>query len=150
MMIRFQETLTVSEFLESIKRRYKDEENLRMHVKKHPRDIRAKLDLEDFEYYAKRPDMIHKKIQRAVSLIPVTDEALAMFTAQRLKMLDILQFERFESVRQLAEYLGRDVRNVYDDLRRFRSLGILDLEPGPRNSRIPRLLADAIVLTPGK
>lgn len=150
MMIRFQETLTVSEFLEGIKQRYTNLEKLRVHLNGHPRDVRAKQDLEDFEYYIKRPELMQEKIQRAVSLIPVTPEALTIFTDQRLKMLDTLQYRRFESVRQLAEYLGRDVRNVYDDLKRFQSLGILDFEQGPGNRKIPRLLADAILLTPGK
>ena len=150
MMIRFDETLVVSQFLDRIKQRHGDAEKLRAYVKKNPRDVRARQDLEDFEYYADHPELKFEKIQRAVSLIPVRPEALKLFTEQRLKVIDTLRHKQFGSIRQLADYLRRDVRNVHDDLSLFESLGFLDFERGPRNTRIPRLLADSILLTPAE
>jgi len=150
MIIRIQQVLTVSGFLDSMKLRFGDIKELRAYVKSHPRDATAKLDLEDFEFYLGRPELSHEKMERAVSLIPVTAQALSMFTKQRLALLQTLGDERFESVRKLANHLGRDVHNVYEDLQLFRKLGLVDFDRGPRNSRIPRLLADSISVIPGR
>ena len=150
MIIRIQQVLTVSGFLDSMKLRFGDIKGLRAYVKSHPRDVTAKLDLEDFEFYLGRPDLTYEKMERAVSLIPVTGKALSMFTKQRLALLETLEDQRFESVRKLANHLGRDVHNVYEDLRLFRTLGIVEFDRGPRNSRIPRLIADSISVIPGR
>ena len=150
MMIRFEETVTVPQFFDRIKQRYGDAEKFRAYVKRNPRDVRVKQDLEDFEYYTEHPELVYEKIQRAVSLIPVGPEALTLFTEQRLKIIDTLKHKQFGSIRQLADYLRRDVRNVHDDLSLFESLGFLEFDRGPRNTRIPRLLADSILLTPAK
>ena len=148
MMIRVQQVTTVAVFLETMKQRYGGVEKLRAHIRSHPRDVTAKLDLEDFEFYLSHPEMHDEKMERAVSLIPLTAKALSMFTKQRLAMLETLADKRFESVRKLAGHLGRDVHNVYDDLRLFQRLGIIEFERGPRNSRIPRLVADSISVIP--
>ena len=149
MMIRIQQVTTVSDFLETVRERYGGTEEFRAYVRSHPRDATAKLDLEDFEFYRVHPELQHEKMERAVSLIPVTSKALSMFTKQRLAMLETLADRRFDSVRKLADYLSRDVQNVYEDLRLFRKLGIVVFERGPRNSRIPRLVADSISVIPG-
>ena len=148
MMIRVQQVTTVAVFLETMKQRYGGVEKLRAHIRSHPRDVTAKLDLEDFEFYLGHPEMHDEKMERAVSLIPLTAKALSMFTKQRLAMLETLADKRFESVRKLAEHLRRDVHNVYEDLRLFQRLGIIEFERGPRNSRIPRLVADSISVIP--
>jgi hypothetical protein len=149
MMIRVQQVMTVAEFLDTMKRRYGGVEKLRAHVKRHPRDVAARLNLEDLEFYLSRPDMHGEKMERAVSLIPVTGKALSMFTKQRLAVLETLAERRFDSVRKLASHLGRDIHNVHEDLRLFGTLGIVEFERGPRNSRIPRLVADSISVIPG-
>lgn len=148
MMIRVQQAMTVAEFLGTMKERYGGVEGLRAHVKSHPRDVTAKLDLEDLEFYLNHPEMHDEKMERAVSLIPLTAKGLSMFTKQRLAILETLADRRFESVRKLADYLGRDVHNVYEDLKLLQKLGIIELERGPRNSRIPRLVADSISVIP--
>ena len=150
MMIRVQQVMTVAEFLETMKERHGGVEGLRVHVKTHPRDVTAKLDLEDFEFYLNHPEVHEEKMERAVSLIPLTAKALSMFTRQRLALLEILADRRFESIRKLAEHLGRDIHNVYEDLKLFHRLGIIEFERGPRNSRIPRLVADSISVIPRK
>lgn len=148
MIIRFEQTQTVAEFLDEIKRKYGGEAGLRAHLKRKPADILAAEDLEDLEYYSAHPELQLEKIRRAVSVVPVTEEALSMFSPERLKMLDLLSYKEFGSIRQLAEHLRRDVHNVYEDLKRLQSLGVLEFEHGPRNSRIPRLLAQSITIIP--
>ena len=150
MIIRVHRVTTVAKFLETTRARFGTVQALRAHVRRHPRDAAARLDLEDLEFYARHPEMRQEKIARAISLIPVTAEALSMFTPRRFAMLETLVSKRFESVRGLAEHLGRDVHNVYEDLRLFRKLGIVEFERGRRNSRVPLLVADSISIVPSK
>lgn len=150
MMIRILRRVTVTDFLAAMKQRYRDLEGFRSYVRRHPRDVAARLDLEDFEFYKDRPELRSGTMERAVSLIPVTTEALSMFTRQRLALLETLASGKFDSVRQLAGHLGRDVHNVHEDLQLFRKLGIVAFERGPRNRRIPELVADSINVIAGR
>jgi len=148
-MIHVEQHLTVEAFLAAMRQRYGDLRGFRAYVRSHPRDVAAKLDLEDFEFYADRPEFGADGLERAVSLIPVDDKALSAFTKQRLALLDTLAKAPFDSVRQLARHLGRDVHNVHADLRLFQELGIVAFERGPRNRRVPRLAADALRVVVG-
>ncbi len=150
MMIRVEQRLTVSEFLDEMHRRFGGIEELRRYVRRHPRDATSRQDLEDFEFYRGHPELRLEQIERAVSLIPVTDEALSAFTSRRLALLDTLALRKFDSVRQLAGHLGRDVHNVHEDLQLFRKLGLVAFEKGPRNRRIPKLVADSITVIAGR
>ena len=144
MMIHVEQRLTVSEFLAAMRREHRDLKAFRDYVRRHPRDVAARLDLEDFEFYAGRPDLRSETMDRAVSLIPVAEEALAVFTRQRLALLDALAKRTFPSVRELAAHLKRDVHNVHADVRLFEKVGLITFERGARNRRAPRLVADAI------
>ncbi len=150
MMIRVVQRVTVTEFMAAMKQRYRDLEGFRSYVRRHPRDVAARLDLEDFEFYGDRPELRSETMERAVSLIPVTAEALSLFTRQRLALLETLASGKFDSVRHLAGHLGRDVHNVHEDLQLFRKLGIVAFERGPRNRRIPKLVADSIHVIAGR
>jgi len=149
-MIHVEQRLTVAEFLAAMRKKYRDIHHFRAYVRAHPRDLAAKLDLEDFESYVDRPELQSETMERAVSLIPVTDEALSAFTRQRLAMLEALAQGRFGSVRQLAAHLGRDVHNIHADLQLFRKLGIVEFERGPGNRRMPRLVAHSIRILVGR
>jgi hypothetical protein len=149
MMIHVEQRLTVEAFLAAMKRRYGDLPRFRAYVRTHPRDVAAKLDLEDFEFYKDRPELRPEAMERAVSLIPVDGKALSVFTKQRLALLDALARGPFDSMRQLARHLGRDVHNVHADLQLLQTLGLVAFERGPRNRRVPRLAADSIRLVVG-
>jgi len=149
MMIRVEQRLTVAEFLAAMKEKYRSLPRFRAYVRAHPREVAAKLDLEDFEFYNDRPEFRPEAMERAVSLIPVDDKALSVFTKQRLALLDTLGKGPFDSVRQLARHLGRDVHNVHADLQLFHTLGIVAFDRGPRNRLVPRLAADSIRVVVG-
>lgn len=150
MMIQAEQRITVAEFLADMVRRYGGLRRFRTYVRTHPRDMTARLDLEDFEYFRGRPELGKETMERAVTLIPVADDALSVFTNQRLALLDVLARESIDSVRGLARRMGRDVHNVHADVRLFEKVGLITFERGARNRRAPRLVADSIrvVLTP--
>ncbi len=72
-----------------------------------------------------------------------SEEELRRYSKRKPK--DILAAE---DLGQLAGFLKRDVHNVHEDLKRFQALRVLELERGPGNSRIPRLLAQYITILP--
>ena len=148
MIIRFERTLTAAHLLKELRERYGGEDGLRRHVRRHRRDVLAQQDLEDLEHYSTHPERAAEKVTQSVSLFPANDAALAVLTPERLRVLDVLSRRRFSSIRELASYLRRDVHNVHDDLRRFHALGVVQFDRGPRNSRIPRLMADSITIVP--
>ncbi len=148
MIIRFERTLSAAQLLEELRDRYGSEEGLRRHVKRKPGDALARQDLEDLEYYSTHPEAMGERVTQSISLHPANDAALAVLTQERLRLLDALSRRHFSSIRELASYLRRDVHNVHDDLRRFHALGVVQFERGPRNSRIPRLMADSITIVP--
>lgn len=148
MMIRFERTLTAAQLVKELREKYRGEDGLRRHLKRNPRDVVAGQDLEDLEYYARYPDRLDEKVTQSISLLPTNDEVLAVLTPERLRLLDVLIRRTFSSIRELASFLRRDVHNVHDDLRKFQALDVVRFERGPRNSRIPRVLADTITIVP--
>ncbi len=144
MMLRVERRTTVGAFLDDMGRRYGDARGLRTYVRSHPRDLAAKADLGDVEFFRRHPEMRSEPLEESVSLIPVSDRALSAFTGQRMALLDALAAGRFASTRELARHLGRDVRNVHGDLRALYGLGIVEFERGPGRRRAPRLAGDSI------
>src|SRR5207247_8724769 len=76
--------------------------------------------------------------------------ALPLYTADRLRLLDFLSRKSFASISELAYFLGRDVKNVHDDLSRLAFLHIVEFDRGSRNARIPRLSVDSITVLLGE
>ena len=144
MILRIERRVSVGEFLADMERRHGNLRGFRAYVGAHPRDVNAKLDLEDFEFFLERPGLRNETMVRGVSLIPVTDQALSMFTKRRLAILEALALRSFESVRQLAADLHRDVHNVHADLQLFRALGLVEFDRGSGRRLEPRLAGDSI------
>ncbi len=148
MILRFDRTLTARQLVDEIRAKHGGEEGLRRHLKRKPGDALAGQELEDLEYHTAHPETLDEKVSQSISLLPTSGEALAVLTPERLRLLDVLTRKSFSSIRELATFLRRDIHNVHDDLRRFKALGVVRFERGPRNSRIPRVLADTITIVP--
>ena len=82
--------------------------------------IRAYQEGEDFEYLAEED--LHLKSEEYILLTP-----------RRLELLDFLGAEPVSSINDLAEKLGRDVKNVYSDLKILEKLGFLALREEGRS-----------------
>jgi len=66
-------------------------------------------------------------------------------TKERLKILIVLGREEFESISDLARYLNRNIKNVYQDLVILQKAGFVKL-PRKGKNVTPRLLVDQITL----
>lgn len=54
----------------------------------------------------------------------------AALTEKRMGLLEYVATNEVPSIRQLASQLGRDYRNVYDDVQRLVQLGLIEIEAG--------------------
>ena len=73
------------------------------------------------------------------------DSLKKILTKERLKILIVLGREEFESISNLARYLNRNIKNVYQDLIILQKNGFIRLLRKGRNVT-PRLLIDQITL----
>jgi predicted transcriptional regulator len=76
--------------------------------------LRAYQEGEDFEYMAEED-------------LTLNQEEYMQLTPKRLELLDFLGAEPVSSINDLAEKLGRNVKNVYNDLKILEKLGFISL-----------------------
>lgn len=72
-------------------------------------------------------------------------EEFSKLTPRRLDLLDQLSRVRSESINDLAAKIGRDVKNVYMDLKELEGLGLVRLVKEGR-SMVPELLVHELTL----
>jgi predicted transcriptional regulator len=92
--------------------------------------LRAYQEGEDFEYLADED-------------IPLDSKQYEKLTPRRLELLDHLAKGLYRSINGLAQAVGRDVKNVYNDLKVLEALGFVALTPDGR-SLIPELIVHEI------
>jgi predicted transcriptional regulator len=97
--------------------------------------LRAAGEGEDFDYYAEED-------------LALTPEEFESLTPRRLQLLDYLADEHASSINELAFHIGRDVKNVYSDLKVLEHLGFLHLIEEGR-SLVPELLVQEVTILLG-
>jgi predicted transcriptional regulator len=68
-----------------------------------------------------------------------------VFTEKRLELAIVMGQKEFASISELANHLGRDIKNTYEDLHILRKAGIVRLAKTHKNVQ-PKLLIDGISL----
>lgn len=94
--------------------------------------LRAWREGEDFDYLTE-------------DVMELEWEEFSKLTPRRLDLLDQLSRVRSESINDLAAKIGRDVKNVYTDLKKLEGLGLIRLVKEGR-SMIPELLVHEVTL----
>ena len=82
-------------------------------------------------------------VEEDLKIDPQTIEKV--FTRKRLELIAVIGHAEFTSISHLANHLGRDIKNIYEDLRILKKAGLLRLNKTRRNVQ-PRLLIDGISL----
>lgn len=82
-------------------------------------------------------------VEEDLNMDPQTIERV--FTRKRLELIAAMGHTEFTSISHLANHLGRDIKNIYEDLRILKRVGILRLTRTRRNVQ-PKLLIDGISL----
>ncbi len=97
--------------------------------------LRAAGEGEDFDYYAEED-------------LDLTPEELDRLTPKRIELLDYLADEHASSINELADKVGRDVKNIYTDLRILEGLGFVRLTKEGK-SLVPELLVQEVTILLG-
>ena len=97
--------------------------------------LRAYQEGEDFEYMAEEE-------------LEFSSEEYGKLTPRRMELLDHLTRSMAGSINELADQLGRDVKNVYEDLQILENLDFISLSKEGRRT-IPTPIVYEITLTFG-
>ena len=74
-------------------------------------------------------------------------EARKLLTPHRIDLIEMIREEDIYSMRDLSRKLGRDIKNISEDLKVLKEYDIIEYrEEG--NRKIPELTADKIVIEP--
>jgi DNA-binding transcriptional ArsR family regulator len=76
-------------------------------------------------------------------ILDLEPQDLSKLTPKRLELLDQMSRHNADSINKLATIIGRDVKNVYNDLKILESLGLIELVKDGRRM-IPDLLVKEI------
>jgi len=76
-------------------------------------------------------------------ILELGPQDLSKLTPKRLELLDLMSRHNADSINGLASSIGRDVKNVYNDLKTLESLGFIALVKDGRRM-IPDLLVKEI------
>jgi hypothetical protein len=94
--------------------------------------LRAYREGEDFDYTSE-------------DIMKLEFEGSWFFTPRRIELLDTLSKQRFNSINNLASKIGRNVKNVYNDLKLLEKTGLIRLnKEGGRTS--PEILVKEITI----
>ena len=97
--------------------------------------LRAYSEGEDYDYYTEEE-------------IPHGGEELRGLTPPRIELLDRLAVSRASSINELAGILGRDVKNVYNDIKFLERIGFVRLSKEGRRM-VPELLVQELTISLG-
>jgi predicted transcriptional regulator len=76
-------------------------------------------------------------------ILDLESQDLSKLTPRRLELLDQMSRHNADSINKLASSIGRDVKNVYNDLKILESLGLIAL-PREGNQMTPDILVKEI------
>ena len=94
--------------------------------------LRAYGEGEDFDYFTDE-------------VIELDRGEASKLTPRRMELLDQLSRRRVDSINDLAAKIGRDVKNVYNDLKALEGLGFVRLVKEGR-SMVPELLVQEVTI----
>ena len=94
--------------------------------------LRAYREGEDFDYFTDE-------------VVELGREEASKLTPRRMELLDQLSRHRVVSINDLAGKIGRDVKNVYYDLKALEGLGFVRLEREGRRT-VPELLVQEVTI----
>ncbi len=108
--------------------------------KLHDRDggnMKSLTDLEDWEYLIKHPDEI---ITDGTTIFP---DKLVLGKSE-MEILNSIKHGKPQSIRELARLINKDVSTIHPKIKELEEEGLLTLEEGSKNRKIPVLTYDEI------
>lgn len=125
MQIKLIREKTGKELVKELKKTYGSIEGLRRHM-----DMKALIDLEDWEYFSSHPDELIREMTATISKeIPLTK--------LDLELLEAIKKNHPKSIRELSRMIGRNIKNVYQDVASLKEKGLISFEQGTKRAKIP-------------
>ena len=79
------------------------------------------------------------ELSKAMIIDPFEDDFFDVFTRKRIELIRAIMNERPDSIRDLAQRVDRDIKNVFNDLRLLHDFKIIEFEKkGKRKQPIVR------------
>lgn len=157
MMVEYEYTMTLGELLQEFRRKYGSLAKLRRRVASGRGGIKAFGDLEEWEHYVshrhkrgrRHTHKLEERIRfRTTVIFHDRREFFRVMTPERLRILDELRSgKRFDSLNELAKRLGRDPKNVSEDVKLLASKNLVEVERRNARRSIPRARVGKIVIT---
>lgn len=129
MIIRTRRRITHRQYLEEMEARHG---SLEAFYEKALRGEASRPLAEEWKWIASHPERADEPITTEHSVVFTDiDDFLRLLSPERLRMLDYLASHATKpprSINELARELGRDYKNVYDDVQDLADVGALNLE----------------------
>lgn len=139
MQIKFVRKVKAKEMIKEFEKKYGSLEKLRRYVERNPDDYIALMDYEDWVHFLQNPDIDVEEGE-----VVITD--ISFLTPQKLQILEAIKKYKPKSIRELAEKVGRDIKNVYMDVKELEKNGLVELESVGRAKKV-ELKYNEIVIT---
>lgn len=149
MMIEYDYTTTGQAILSELRQTHGSLARLRRKVASGKASFRERVDLERWEVYL-RPGRAESAVRGTRGAVFHTADAfLRMLTPERLRLLNALRAPgaRYDSVHELARALGRDPKNVLNDLKGLAGHGLVVLDKRNARRTVPRAAVERVVIT---
>lgn len=118
------------EFIQNLEDRYGTREDLERLIKKDPENFLYQLDLEKWRHHQEHPLAVVEERET----IFITDPQIPLLD---LKLLEVIRKEKPTSLRDLSSILEEDLETIQPRVHRLSREGLLKLEPGPDQMKIP-------------
>jgi DNA-binding Lrp family transcriptional regulator len=127
------------EFIKEMEKTYGSIEELE---KLHERTNNALMyvDLENWKYFLNHPD---EKIKRGETK---SIDKISLNNTE-MEILNTIKHKHPQSIKQLAELVSKDISTVHSKIKKMENQGLISIEEGNKNSKIPVLNYDKIEIT---
>ena len=95
------------------------------------------VDLENWKYLKENPA---EEIERGKT----TETNNLILTEYELEIMDYIKNEHPQSIRELARFLNKDIKSIQPKIKQLEEEGLIKLEKGTKNRKIPYLNYDEI------
>ena len=139
MRIKFVRKVKAEELVREFEKKYGSLERLERYLREHPDDYVALMDYEDWKHFLQHPD-----VEVEEGEVVVTD--ISFLTPQKLQILEAIKKYRPRSIRELAEKVRRDVKNVYLDVKELEKVGLVELHNSGRAKRVELKYNEVVIV----
>jgi len=135
--IRMMRTIPAINMIKEFEKMYVSIEQLKEVLEKGEGDMKMKMDLDDWKYFLENPD---EEIQDGKTIF----RDHTTISTLELELMNFIKYDNPKSVSELAKLIHKDVSTIQRKINNLEKEGLITLEEGNKNSKIPVLNYDKI------